>query len=87
MPHHNGRKRQPRGDRRDRTVLYDNKVNLGKNAVTKLLLSGEFVTRSSSGTLGFTTWTSGRPNDYVTVTNSGRLAVIGVSTKTLWSTQ
>ena len=68
-------------------VLYDNKVSLGKDAVTKLLASGEFVTRSSSGTLGFTTWTSGRPHDYVTVTNSGRLAVIGVSTKTLWSTQ
>jgi hypothetical protein len=68
-------------------VLYDNKVNVGKNAVTSLLTSGEFVTKSSSGTLGFTTWTSGRPHDYVTMTNSGRLAVIGNSTKTLWSTQ
>ena len=68
-------------------VLYDNQVALGPNATSTLLFSGEFVTRSAGGSLGFTTWTTGRPHDYVTVTNSGRLAVIGNSTKTLWSTQ
>lgn len=68
-------------------VLYDNQVQLGPNATSTLLISGEFVTRSASGALGFSTWTSGRPHDYVTVTNTGRLAVIGNSTKTLWSTQ
>jgi hypothetical protein len=68
-------------------TLFDNGVRLGVKSQTKLLAEGQLVSTAVSGVIGFSTWTSGRVNDHVEITNSGRIAVVGAGGLTVWSTQ
>jgi peptidoglycan/xylan/chitin deacetylase (PgdA/CDA1 family) len=68
-------------------TLFDNGVRLGVRSQTKLQADGQLVSTAASGVVGFSTWTSGRVNDYVEITNSGRIAVVGAGGFTVWSTQ
>lgn len=68
-------------------TLFNNGVKLGGSSTTTLLRDGQLVSRNAAGDVGFTTWTVGRVNDHVEVTNSGRIAVVGAGGHTVWSTQ